>query len=337
MFQHILFVAIVAAVSGFGAGTDATSSKRAGPVPGKALANTDLRLVVAGNPPLAVDVDSRRVSTINVPGRQSDVAPPSVVRLRDAAALIGSVECADCGRNQAVFLVRPGGQDATPLARALHVAPDESGGGWLLRSDRSARCEIERFSANGETQSARQSRCAWELAGQTPPGLILNRSLLEDPMTGRVLLRASGMRAVSGAQVLRAPVQRRLLLHDFRRRTAKRLRWPSAFAFTQGAVVRPNSRQIAVWFISGPVDQHIDVWLLSVATRTFNHVPGFPLAAELKRTSLTWSADGRLVILTRVKGGDALIVWRPGERQPASGFLELPPSRAAGAQTLVAW
>lgn len=343
VFAWISFVALAAAlgiVSGSSAVAHPQSSAPGLPVPGVALRNTHLRLIVAGNPPLAVDVDTRRVSTINVPGASTNTTnpPSSVIQLGPIAALVGSAECASCGRNQPVFFVRPGDLNVTPVARALQVAPaGPNRGGWFLRFEGSGRCAIQRVGNDGQAQRAPPSRCTSELGGQTPPGLIVNRSLLEDPASGRVLLRASGTRAASGAYVLRSPANGRLLLQNFRTRVQHRLRWPSAYGFVQGAVVRPSRGQIAVWFISGPVDQHIDVWLLDLATRSFKHVPGFPVAAELKRTSLTWTADGRLVILTRIRGADALVVWRPGARKSASGFLQLPPSREAGAQAVVAW
>ncbi len=342
VFDWTSFVTLAAAL-GFVSGSSAVPHRQASalrlPVPGMALRNTNLRLIVAGSPPLAVDVDTRRVSAINVPGASSNANPSSsVIQLGTAAALVGSAECASCGRNQPVFFVRPGDLSVTPVGQALQVAPaGPNRGGWFLRSEGSGRCAIQRVGIDGQAQRARPSRCTSELGGQTPPGLIVNRSLLEDPASGRVLLRASGMRAASGAYVLRSPANDRLLLQNFRTRMQHRLRWPSAYGFVQGAVVRPSRGQIAVWFISGPVDQHIDVWLLDVATRSFKHVPGFPVAAELKRTSLTWTADGRLVILTRIRGADALVVWRPGARKSASGFLQLLPSREAGAQAVVAW
>ena len=285
------FVALVAAL-GLMSGSSAVAHSRSSasdlPVPGVALRNTNLHLIVAGSPPLAVDVDTRRVAAIYVPGTSTNGGPSSVIQLGRAAALIGSVECASCGHNQPVFLVPPGDLNATPIGRASQVAPaGVNRGGWFLRSQSSGRSTIQRVGLDGQAYRARRSRCASDLEGQTPPGLIVNRSLLEDPASGRVLLRASGMLAATGAYVLRSPANGRLVLQGFRSRVQDRLRWPSAYVFAQGAVVRPNDGQIAVWFISGPIDQHIDVWLLDVATRGFKHVPGFPVSAELKRTSLT--------------------------------------------------
>ncbi len=148
------------------------------------------------------------------------------------------------------------------------------------------------------------------------------------------MLRASGMLAVSGKSALRAPAKRKLVLQDLRSRAGSPLRWPSRYSFTQAAAPSPKHGRIAVWFDNGPVDQHIDVWLLDVATRAFTHVPGFPIAAELKRTSLTWPPDGRLVILTSIRSHDALVVWRPGAKQAARTLLQLPPSRSP---TFAAW
>lgn len=332
----------LAAAIGLATGSSAIAHPRSSglglPVPGVALRNTNLNLVVAGSPPLAVDVDRRRVAVINLPGTSTGGDLSSVIQLGPVAALIGGVECASCGHNLPVFLVRPGDLNVTPIGRAWQAAPAGGDkGGWFLRSESLGRCTIRRIGLDGQAHRARPSRCASDLGGQMPPGLIVNRSLLEDPASGRVLLRASGMLAASGAYVLRSPAKGRLVLQGLRARAQDRLRWPSAYVFAQGAVVRPNFGQIAVWFISGPVDQHIDVWLLDVAARRFKHVPGFPVSAELKRTSLTWTTDGRLVILTRIRGRDALVVWRPEAQRSASAFLTLPATRSPGAQAIVAW
>lgn len=172
----------------------------------------------------------------------------------------------------------------------------------------------------------------------------LRQSLLEDPTSGRVLLRASDIVAVSGNYVLGNPGYQRLLLENIHTRKQYRVRRPHDYGFLQGATVRASGGQIALRFLKSLiVDQVSDVWVLDVATRRLRHVPGFPLDADYKHTSVAWTADGRLVILTTIKRGDALIVWRPGARRPESGFLELPliqglyPSRSGGQQAMVAW
>jgi hypothetical protein len=329
----LTLAAVLGLVGGSRAVVSRTADARRLPVPGTTLRHSNLHLVVAASPPVTVDLDARRVSTIDVPGTPVRPGTPSVVALGRAAAVLGVVECDGCGRNQAAFLVRPGERRARPIGRAAGAAPAGRSGAWLLRVVSPQRCAIQRVTATGQSRP-RASRCAGILLGQTPPGLIVNNRLLEDPVSGRVLLRAYGMVAASGSFVLRSPARRRLLLQGIRTRAEVRLPWPSRYAFTEGAVPRPTGGQIAVWFVSGPVDQHIDVWLLDVATRRLAHVPGFPVAAELKRTSLTWTPDGRLVILTHMRGSDALVVWRPGARRSASAFLALPASRGDG---VAAW
>jgi hypothetical protein len=319
------------------AAADWRSTTSSQPVPGGALRDSMLRLIVAGTPPFAIDVDARRVTTIHVPGKLDVNRPSSIIQLGAAAALIGGVACVACGQNQAVFLLRPRSDTASRFGEASRVVPAGRNAAWLLRSARAGVCSMQRVSLGGSEQPARASRCAGQLDGQTPPGVIINTSLLVDPRSGRVRLRASGLRAASGSYVLRSPASGKLLLQAIHGHLSRRLRWPSTYAFLQGAVPRPNAPQIALWFVSGPVDQHIDLWRLSVSTGRFTHVPGFPVAAELKRTSLTWTADGRLVILTRVQDRDALIVWRAGASQAASTFLDLPASRSPGEHAIAAW
>jgi hypothetical protein len=93
---------------------------------------------------------------------------------------------------------------------------------------------------------------------------------------------------------------------------------------------------IALEFVSGPVDQHIDFWILDTTKARMTHVPGFPAAAEIKQTAMTWTEDRRLVILTRIRGKNALVVWRPGQRRSASAYLNLL-AREPGMHSMVAW
>jgi hypothetical protein len=70
----------------------------------------------------------------------------------------------------------------------------------------------------------------------------------------------------------------------------------------------------------GHARQVMDVWLLDLANGRWHHLPEMPTFAALKATSLTWAADGRLVLLGHFyTAGDLLVTWRPGE--PALAVL----------------
>jgi hypothetical protein len=336
--MRCLRFALLIAVATTGAGdvTLVLASARAHgsalPVQGAALEDTGLHLIVAGSPSFRVDVDARRVARIDVPAAPGRT--PSTVQRTGRAAVVIAGPCASCGRNQRAFLVRPGASRALPLGHAWNSAP-AARGAWLMRFEGAGRCSLRLVSPTGAARPSHASRWASSLEGQSPPGLIVNRSLLEDPASGRVLLRAPGMLAAAGARVLRSPARGSLLLERLGDRRRRRLRWPSRYGYVHDARVSDSQARIAVWFEDGPVDQHIDVWTLDPADGRFQHVPGFPIAAEIKQTSLAWTPDGRLAILTRTRGRDALIVWRPSAPRAASGFLDLPPR--SGSNALAAW
>ncbi len=117
-----------------------------------------------------------------------------------------------------------------------------------------------------------------------------------------MLLRASGTVAAAGKYVLRNPGHQRLLLENIHARKQYRVGCPHDYGFLQGATARASGGQIALHFLNSLiVDQVSDVWVLDVATRRLRHVPGFPLDADYKHTSMAWTADGRLVVLTTIK------------------------------------
>ncbi len=49
-----------------------------------------------------------------------------------------------------------------------------------------------------------------------------------------------------------------------------------------------------------------------------------PAFVSLKRTSLAWTDDGRLVLFGEDNGKDVVAVWGPGERRLALKTLQLP-------------
>jgi hypothetical protein len=327
----------VCTAAAYGLASDVSSTKGDPPVPGQPLPRTGLQLLVAGRPPFAVNVDERVVNPISVPGESSN-GPSSLVQTGSAALLVGAVQCATCGRNQPILLVRRDETTAVEFARAWNaIRARGAPSAWLLTADESTACSLKRVPVDGSLQGPLQpSICGVTLAGRDPPGLIFDNSILIDPTNGRALYKSAGMIADVGLQVLTRTSQRRLELHDIRTKSRRRVQWPSIFQFLQGAEVPSRGSLVAIEFVSGPVDQHIDFWILDTRTEHMTHVPGFPVAAEIKRTAMTWTDDRRLVILTRIRGKDALVVWRPGQRRSASAYLNLP-AREPGMHAMVAW
>ena len=98
-------------------------------------------------------------------------------------------------------------------------------------------------------------------------------------------------------------------------RVLRRFPWPS----TLGHVVNypaadPRGRYVALAFAQ-PQGQVLDVWLLDTRTMRLTQLPAMPTFVPLKRTSMAWTRDGRLVLLTQVSGRLAVALWRPGDKR----------------------
>jgi len=114
---------------------------------------------------------------------------------------------------------------------------------------------------------------------------------------------------------------KQLALLDGATGSERRLRWPSILSGLEHyPPADPAGRFVAVSF-AAPAwtggEQVLDVWLLDVRSGTLKQLPGMPAFVALKRTSLAWTVDGRLVLLGERGGRGVVAVWRPGEQRPA--------------------
>ena len=90
--------------------------------------------------------------------------------------------------------------------------------------------------------------------------------------------------------------------------------WP-----TRGARVALN---FAVPFWPGG-GQALDVWVLDARTAKLSQVPGMPALVALKRTSIAWTDDARLVLLGESAGKEVVALWRPGQKRLAVKAVRL--------------
>nr|MDQ3824151.1 hypothetical protein [Actinomycetota bacterium] len=74
---------------------------------------------------------------------------------------------------------------------------------------------------------------------------------------------------------------------------------------------------------AGTGKQVLDVWVLDTRTRRLTQIPGMPAVVALKETSMSWTDDGRLVLLARSGARDVVAVWRPGQRRLAIKAVRL--------------
>jgi hypothetical protein len=58
-----------------------------------------------------------------------------------------------------------------------------------------------------------------------------------------------------------------------------------------------------------------------------------PAFVSLKRTSMAWADDGRLVLLGETNGKDVVAVWRPGQRRLGIKTLSLPDRKDSGSDS----
>jgi hypothetical protein len=159
--------------------------------------------------------------------------------------------------------------------------------------------------------------------------LVVNRTRVLDPLTGRTVLRTHwGVLAAAGETLVLAGPGRQLTLLDGRSRAQRRLRWPSIVgAIDHQPAVDPRGRRIALAFAdpawSGGGNQVLDVWLLDTKTGALTQLPGMPAFVSLKRTNMAWTDDGRLVLLGESNEKDIVAVWRPGRQRLALKTVKL--------------
>jgi hypothetical protein len=107
----------------------------------------------------------------------------------------------------------------------------------------------------------------------------------------------------------------------------RRLPWKSILGSLDGAYVEPHGPYVAIGFADpaypGP-QQAEDIFLLNRRSGSLIHVPGFPAQIELKRSSMAWTDDGRLVLLVRDARQTRIGIYRPGARTVALRRVVLP-------------
>jgi len=116
-------------------------------------------------------------------------------------------------------------------------------------------------------------------------------------------------------------------LVDHRSSVHLRLRWPSILGGIGGVLAQPGGPFLALTFADpaypGP-QQAEDLFLLDSRTGALTHVPGFPAQIDLKFSSMSWTDDGRLVMLLQAAGTTSVGVYRPGDRAVSPRRVRLP-------------
>lgn len=308
--------------------------------------STGLRLLVANNPPFLLDVDTGRITHIRGLNVRGNAVLTVLAVGKDAIVWLSRDPRATKVPHAEIYVVRRGATRARRLATAWEVAPAADGSAvWLKAYEDARHCTLRELALDGsERQSPRPVPCSTELVDAPGAGaLLIEGSSIVDPSTGETLLDATRLWAmVGGFAVTTEGSQGPLTLTDLRSGEVWRLRYPSRIGGQGGtdeAAVK-GTQTIALSF-SDPAyqlgrTQVTDVWLLDLAARRFRHLPDMPAAVSLKFTSMSWTSDGRLVMLAKTDQRNVVAVWRPGQKRIRVRPVRLP-ARNSGSDAFVVW
>jgi hypothetical protein len=270
-----------------------------GPLRGAPAGKTGLRLLVADEPPFVFDVDAGTATRVRgIP--RLDVGVSSVVGVGGRAGVV----VADSFGEARLYAVRGGAARATPLGRGRDVVPASDGGSvWVKSQTGRTRCTLRRVGLDGRMlNAARSFPCASTVYDGGDAGLVVSRTRVIDPATGRTLLRTRwGIVAVAGRTLVLKGPDKQFTLLDAGTRAERRLPWPSILTWIDEPAADPRRRYVALAFANpaweGGPQQALDVWLLDAKTGGLTQLPSMPALVDLKRTSMEWTDDGRLVLL----------------------------------------
>ncbi len=299
-------------------------------------------MLIAAIPPVVVDAAAGTARRVRVPGLGAQ-GRFHLVQLGDRAAAVFDALCGSCPPTDAVFLIGPDDRAAIPLGSAADVAQAmDRNAAWLFREAAKNRCTLTKVTLDGKTlRPARPIACGQAIRGSERSGFIVTRradELLVDPATGLVRLRARQILAIQGPYVLTADSSGRMQLHSLASKRQFAVPSPSTLPFVNLGAPDPTGNRIAVSFAdpSHGSPQLFDVWIFDVDSRRFTQMPSMPLGVELKFTSLTWTAAGEIVLLTRSRGRDVLVLWRPGRMSIRTRHIDIP-ARVPGSSAIAAW
>ena len=289
-----------------------------GPLRGEPAGRTGLRLLVADTPPFVLDVDRGTITRV----RGGDVmltSPLSIVNVggRGGVVSVGTRLFGVRGPG-AAFTRLPEGERAVPAAAGAAV-------GVQARSGR-GRCPLRSVALTGRVlRAARVFPCTTvsdPAAG--PLGLVVNRTRIVDPANGRTVFSSrEGILGVLGGEALVVDSEARLALVDVASRTRRELPPASTLGGVPHVTVDGSGRY-AILEYGDPAPQVVDLWLLDRDTSEVTQLPGMPASVALKRTSVEWTRDGRLVLLGETGNRSVVALWRPGDPRWAVKRVRLP-------------
>jgi hypothetical protein len=309
--MRIPLVTVAVVVAAAAVGVTAPSSGEPTPLHGMPLRGpTGLRLVVADRPPFVLDVDAARATPLRrVPTQRRGVSWVVGVGGQSAVVVAMSV-----WRHADLYGVRGRAARVVALGDGADVVPSADVRSVWIKSFARSGCMLRKRSLEGIEIRAppRAFPCASTIASAGSLGLVVNRTRVIDPHTGQTLLRARwGVLAATGRTLVLAGPGRTFTIVGAAGRVVRRIRWPSTLGGLDQPAADPRGRYVALAFAQPQV---LDVWLLDTKTMRLTQLPAMPTLVPLKRTSMAWTHDGQLVLLTQKGGRLAVALWRPGEQ-----------------------
>lgn len=337
-----------------GSSTVATAAARPRQLHGVPLTGaTGVELLVSADPPYLLDVDSGKIRPITGLGVRGPGPVLSVLAVgRDAVVWIDRRPLSSGIEKDDIYLVRHGAASATRIAVGSDVQPTADGRSvWVKSFSDAHHCALREINLAGQqARGPRPVPCSAALINPGTAALLVESRSVNDPATGRVLLRTGSVWAIAGhlALTVGKPLNP-LTLTDLRTGARRALRWPSRIGGRQAgadqAAVDPSGKLIALSFsdpaYNGDGTQVTDVWLLNPSSGRWQQLPDMPADVALKFTSMSWTSDGRLVIRaqTPTRGPashDVIALWRPGEKSLTVRSVRIP-ARGSGSDSFIAW
>jgi hypothetical protein len=245
-----------------------------------------------------------------------------------------------------IYALRRGATRANRLATGWDVASSADGSAiWLKRYDAVDSCTLVELSLDGsERHGVRSIPCSARLVDAGAGAVLIDGESVLDATTGKTLLQAKYLWAMGNDfAVTLEGFQDGLTVVDLESGERRQLRYPSRIGGQGGrdeAAVERKRQLVALSFsdpaYQGSGTQVTDVWLLDPATRRNHQLPDMPAAVSLKRTSMLWTNDGRLVILAETDRRNVVALWRPGQKRLRVRPVALP-VRYAGSDAFVVW
>ena len=318
-----------------------------------------LRLLVANDPePFVLDVDSGGMQPVTgLPA--GDDRSVHVESVGEHAVVVSRRDCrgSGCADDSRVYLVRHGRTVATPLAAASDVESSRDGRGvWLLARQDGSRCTLGQVGLDGRPQRPPLPvPCESVLIDELPAGLLVYVSRSgggAGPYSalvtadGRFRRLPQVVDGVAGGDLVLSTLEpgRLIALTDLRSGVSHRLRWPSTLPdHVMGLIdTHPEGRLASVAFYPAHngAEQSLDLWLLDLTTRYWQQLPDMPLRLAPSKPQVTWTADGRLLLLAGLADDPAsglVAVWRPGQPRMAVRRVPLPDPGPPSGFRFVIW